>query len=175
MSGTLVIVFLSIIAVTALLQAGFVGALAYAARLGGRKLDEFEERFETTVVPQFRKAARLTDKAARLTEKTLEQALRVDDLVDGASRKAERHLDDAALRVEDAVETTVERVSAGVAARAARARENPIVRRLSSAAAFAKGVQRALEVWRATAEQDAHAYPDGMPPDEDDPADPSPA
>jgi len=175
MNGPLVVVFLSIIALTALLQAGFVGALAYAARRGGRKLDLLDEKFETTVVPQIRKAARLTDKAARLTEKSLEQARRVDELVGDASLTAERYLDDAAVRVEGAVERTVDRVSAGVAARAARARQNRIVRKLSTAAAVAKGVQRALEVWQASGEEDVHAHPDGGPPDGDDPVDPSPA
>ena len=67
------------------------------------------------------------------------------------------------------MERTVGLVSAEVAARAARAKENRIVRKLSTAAAFAKGVQRALEVWEASAE-DARLHPDG-----DDPDDPSPA
>lgn len=99
MNGPLVVVFLAIIALTALLQAGFVGALAYAARLGTRKLDEFEEKFDASVAPRIRQAARMTDKAAALTEKSLDQARRVDDLVDDASRRAERYLDDAAERV----------------------------------------------------------------------------
>jgi len=175
MNGPLVVVFLSIIALTALVQAGFAGACVYAARWGGRKLDLIEEKFDTTVAPQIRKAERLTDKAARLTEKSLEQARRVDDLVGGVSVTAERYVDDAALRVEGAVERTVDRVSAGVAARAARARQNRIVRKLSTAAAVAKGVQRALEVWQASGEEDVHTHPDGGPPDGDDPADPSPA
>jgi hypothetical protein len=175
MNGPLVVVFLAIIAITALLQAGAVGILTHVARLGGRKLGDLEEGFETKVVPQMRKAARLTDKAARLTEKSLEQARRVDDLVGDVSVTAERYLDEAAVRVEGAVERTVDRVSAEVAVRAARARENRFVRKLSTATAFAKGVQRALEVWQASAEEDAHTHPDGGPPDGDDPADPSPA
>lgn len=175
MNGPLVVVFLSIIALTALLQAGFVGALAYAARLGGQKLDDLEEKFDATVTPQIRRAARLTDQAVDLTEKSLEQTRRVDALVDDASRRAERCLDVAAERVEVAVERTVGRVSARVAERAARAKENRIVRKLSTAAAFAKAVQRALEVWQETADEAAHAHPDGGPSDGDDPADPSPA
>jgi hypothetical protein len=174
MNGPLVVVFLAIIAVTALLQAGVVGFFAYAARLGSRKLDEFEETFDATVAPQLRKAARMTDKAAELSEKSLDQARRVDELVGDASLRAERYLDHAAERVEGAVERTVGLVSAEVAARAARAKENRIVRKLSTAAAFAKGVQRALEVWEASADDEADAHPDGGP-DGDDPADPSPA
>src|SRR5262249_7531428 len=175
MNGPLVVVFLAIIALTALLQAGFVGALAYAARRGGRKLDEFEGTFDDMVAPQIRHAARLTDKAAQLTEKTLGQARRVEEGVDQASRKAERYVDEAAVGVEDAVERTVDRVSMHVAARAARAKESRLGRNLSTAAAVARGVQRALEVWEASAEEDDRMHPDGGGADDADPPGPSPA
>ena len=95
MDSPLVVVFLAVIALTALLQAGFVGALAFAMRTGNRKLADIEETFEQSVVPQIRSAARLTAKAAELSEKSLAQALRVDTLVADASRKAERYLDEA--------------------------------------------------------------------------------
>jgi hypothetical protein len=173
MESPLVVVFLAVIAATALLQAGFVGALAFGARRGGRKLSELEEKFEAAVVPQIRNAARLTDKAVALSENGLAQAQRVDGLVADAARRAERHLDETTLRLESAMARAALRVDAGLAAGAARAREHRILRKLSSASAFVKGVQRALEVWEASAP--ARAEDDEMPPDGGPPADPSPA
>jgi hypothetical protein len=173
MDSPLVVVFLAVIAVTALLQAGFVGALAFAARMGDRKLGEVEEKFEIAVTPQIRHAAKLTDKAVELSEKSLAQARRVDGLVADASRKAERYLDRTATRVESVVERAALRVDAKLAAGEERAREHRILRKLSSASAFVVGVQRALEVWQASAvdaEDEDEIDPDGGPP-----PDPSPA
>jgi hypothetical protein len=183
MESPLVVVFLSVIALVALLQAGFVGALAFGVRTGGRKLAEAEARFEQSVVPQIRQAARLTAKAADLSEKSLAQARRVDTLVGDASRRAERYLDEASARLEGAVERAAVRVDTEMAVRAARVREHRILRKLSSASAFVAGLQRALEVWQAS------AAPAAAEDDEDDlgyddedemsgggpPPDPSPA
>ena len=170
MDQTLVIVFLSIIALTSLLQAGFVAALAIGARMGGKKVAELEETFEEAVVPQIRNAVRLADRAAGLSEKGLAQAHRVDSLVAEASRKAERFMDEAADRVEGAVGRAADRVDAEMAMRAARVRELRILRKLSSASAFVKGVRRAVEVWQESADQEDDTHPDGGPP-----PDPSPA
>lgn len=167
MDSPLVSVFLAVIALTALLQAGFVGALAFAARMGGRKLGEVEEKFEAAVVPRIRNAARMTDKAVELSAKSLVQARRVDGLVADASRKAERYLDRTAMRVESVVERAATRVDAKLAAGAERAREHRLLRKLSSASAFVVGVQRALEVWQASApavEEDEIGSDGGPPP-----------
>jgi len=139
MHGPLVIVFLAVIALTALLQAGVVGALAFAIRMGRRRMQEAEERFEATVVPRIREAARLTSTAADLSEKILRQARRVDALLAETSRKAERHLDQAAVRFEGAVERAALRVDSALETRATRLREHRVLRRLTSAAAFFKG------------------------------------
>jgi hypothetical protein len=151
MESPLVVVFLAVIALTALLQAGFVGALAFALRAGNQKLAEMESGFEHTIAPQIRSAARLTANAARLSEKSLSQARRVDTLVADASRSAERYLDEASARLEGAVERAAVRVDSEMAVRSERIREHRIVRKLSSATAFITGLQRALEVWQATA------------------------
>lgn len=175
MDSPLVVVFLAVIAVTALLQAGFVGALAFGLRAGNRKLADVERTFEESVVPQIRSAARLTAKAGELSEKSLAQARRVDSLLAGASRKAERYLDEATASLEGAVERAAIRVDSEIGVRTARAREHPILRKLSSASAFVTGLQRALEVWQATA---AAAAKDGGDEDEDvfdDDDEPSPA
>jgi hypothetical protein len=153
MDSPLVVVFLSVIALVALMQAAFVGALAFGVRIGGRKLEAFELSFEAAVVPQIRNAARLTRAAAGLSEKTLAQAQRVDTLLAETARKAERHLDEATVRFEGAVERAAIRVDAALDDRATRVRESRLLRRLTSAAAFLKGVQRALEVWQASAEE----------------------
>jgi hypothetical protein len=161
----LVVVFLAVIALTALLQAGFVGYLAYGLRMGRRKLDLLEEQFEKDVVPQIRNAAKLSDRAAALSEKSLAQAYRVDGLVADASRRAERYLDDATARFGSTLERTALRVDADLASRAARVRAHPLLQRLSGAAALVRGVQRALEMWQATA-----APGDGDGAYEDEPA-----
>jgi hypothetical protein len=180
MDSPLVVVFLAVIAVTALLQAGFVGAIAFGMRTGNRKLGDMERAFEESVVPQIRTAARLTARAVSLSEKSLAQARRVDSLVADASHKAERYLDDATVRLEGAVERAAIRFDSEVAVRTARAREHRILRKLSSASAFMTGLQRALEVWQATAaatardggnededvfdDDDDEPSPDGVPP-----------
>jgi hypothetical protein len=171
LDSPLVVVFLAVIAVTALLQAGFVGAIAFGMRTGNRKLAEMEEKFELSLVPRIRSASRLTAKAADLAEKSLSQARRVDTVVADASRKAERYLDEAAVKLEGAVERAAVRVDSQIAVRTARARDHRILRKLSSAAAFMTGLQRALEVWQAT----AAATNGGDGDDDGGPADPSPA
>jgi hypothetical protein len=179
MDGPLVVVFLAVIALTALLQAGFVAALAFGARMGNQKLGEFEEKFETGVVPQIRSAARLTDKAAELADKTLAQAQRMDGMVADASGKAERYMDEAAARLETAAARAARRVDSELASRAERVRGHRVMRRLSSASAFITGVQRALEVWQATAAAQAAAAADEEDEDLDlgggPPPDPRPA
>jgi hypothetical protein len=172
MESPLVVVFLAVIALTALLQAAFVGALAFGVRMGRQKMQEAEEKFEATVTPRLRDAARLTGQAATLSEKSLSQARRVDSLLAETSRKAERHLDQAAVRFEGAVGRAALRVDDALETRAARIRENRVVRRLTGASAFLKGVQRALEVWQATAAADGDGDDTG---DGGPPADPSPA
>jgi hypothetical protein len=164
MDSPLVVVFLAVIAMTALLQAGFVGAIAFRLRTGNRKLADMEKMFEQSVSPQIRRAATLTAKAAALSEKSLAQALRVDSVVGHASRKAERYLDEATVRLEGAVERAAVRVDSEIAGRMERAREHRILRKLSSASAFMAGLQRALEVWQATA---SAAAKDGGDEDED--------
>ena len=148
MDSPLVVVFLVVIAVTALLQAGFVGGLVFGARMGSRRMAAVEEAFDTTVVPRIRQARSVTDKAAKAAHTSLIQAHRVDQLVAEASRKAERSLDRAATRVEGAVERAAERVEAQVSRRADGARRHPVLRRLSTASALVAGLQRALEVWQ---------------------------
>jgi hypothetical protein len=184
MDSPLVVVFLAVIAVTALLQAGFVGALAFGLRAGNQKLAEMESSFEQAVVPRLRSAARLTAQAADLSERTLAQARRVDTVVGDASRNAERYLDEASVKLEGAVERAAVRVDSEISFRSARVRENRILRKLSSASAFVTGLQRALEVWQATAaangaEDDEAVYEDeeddGLDSDGGPPADPSPA
>ena len=99
MESHLVAVFLAVIALTALLQAGCIAYLAFGVRLGNQKLGKFEETFETGVVPRIREAAKLTDRAAELAERTLAQAHRMDGVVGDVSRKAERYMDQAAAKL----------------------------------------------------------------------------
>jgi hypothetical protein len=178
MDSPLVVFFLTVIALTALLQAGCVAAIAVMMRAGNQTLHEFEEKFEAGVVPQIRSAARLTEKAAEIAEKSLAQARRVDGLVAGASRKAERYVNEAAASLEGAATRAAIRVDSELAIRADRVREHRFFRKLSSASAFITGVQRALEVWQATAAAQARAdeeVEEEMDADGDPPPDPSPA
>jgi hypothetical protein len=157
MESPLVAVFLAVIALTALLQAGFLAAVAFGLRRGNQKLGEFEETFETGLVPRIREAAKLTDRAADLAESTLAQAHRMDGMIADASRKAERYIDRAAAKLETAASRAAIRVDSELAVGEQRVREHRIVRRLSSVSAFITGVQRALEVWQATAAAQARA------------------
>ena len=178
MDSPLVVVFLAVIALTALLQAGSVAAITVMMRAGNQKLDEFEEKFEAGVVPQIRNAARLTEKAAEIAEKSLAQAQRVDGMVAGASRKAERYVDEAAASLENAATRAAMRMDSELAVRADRVREHRFFRKLSRASAFITGVQRALEVWQATASAGARADEEGeddLDADGEPPPDPSPA
>jgi hypothetical protein len=179
MESPLVAVFLAIIALTALLQAGFLAAVAFGVRRGNQKLGEFEETFETGVVPQIREAAKLTDRAADLAERTLAQAHRMDGVVGDVSRKAERYIDRAAAKLETAASRAAIRVDSELAVGEQRVREHRIVRRLSSVSAFITGVQRALEVWQAAAAAQAEDADDDVQDDGLDfdggPSDPSPA
>jgi hypothetical protein len=178
MESPLVVIFLAVISLTALLQAGCVAYLAFGLRLGNQKLGDFEETFETGLMPQIRQAAKLMNRAAGLAEKTLVQAERMDGVVADVSRKAERYMDAAALKLETAASRAAIRVDSELAMRAERVRGHPILRRLSSASAFMTGVQRALEVWQATAAaQDADDAVEGDDDldFDDEPADPSPA
>jgi hypothetical protein len=183
----LLVVFLAVIALTALVQAGMVAALAIGLRAGNQRLAEMEARFEHLVAPQIRSAALLTTKMADLSEKSLAHAKRMDTVVADASRSAEKYLDDASVRLEGAVERAAVRVDTEMAVRGERFREHRIVRKLSSASAFVAGLQRALEVWQATAasaaDEDGDEDEEGLYEDEEDdftpeggpPADPSPS
>ncbi|HUG54681.1 MAG TPA: hypothetical protein VMR21_13825 [Vicinamibacteria bacterium] len=165
MDTPLVTVFLTVIAVTALLQAGFLAALVFGARLGTRKLALLEDAFEETVAERIRDARKLTEKAAEAAHESLLQSRRVDHLVAESSKKAERYLDRTAAQVESAVERAAERVEAEVARRARGARRHRLLRRLSNASAWIVGVQRAVEVWQASeadaAEVEAEADEEG--------------
>jgi uncharacterized oligopeptide transporter (OPT) family protein len=127
--------------------------------------------------------ARLTNRAADLAEKTLAQAHRMDGMVAQASLRAERYIDQAATKLETAASRAAIRVDSELAVRAERVREHRIVRRLSSVSAFITGLQRALEVWQATAAAQAAAEYEGEDEDVQDdgldfdegPSDPSPA
>jgi hypothetical protein len=69
-------------------------------------------------------------------------------------------------------------VDSRLALGAERVREHRIVRRLSTASAFITGIQRALEVWQATAAAQAAADDEEEADDLDldgEPSDPSPA
>ena len=178
MDSPLVGVFLAVIALAALLQAGCVAAMAFWIRAGNQTLDQFEAKFEAGVVPRIRNAAKLTEKAAEIAEKSLAQAQRVDGLLAGASRKAERYMDEAAASLETAATRAAIRVDSELAIRADRLRDHRVFRKLSSASAFITGVQRALEVWQATAAAPARADEEGdddLDVDGDAPPDPSPA
>jgi len=183
MESPLVAVFLAVIALTALLQAGFLAAVAFGVRMGNQKLAEFEEQLENGVVPRIREAAKLTDRAADLAEKTLVQAQRMDGVVADASRRAESYMDAAAAKLENAAARAAIHLDSSLAMRAERLREHRVVRRLSSASAFLTGLQRALEVWQATAAAAAQDGDEAEDEDDEDddldfdagPSNPSPA
>jgi hypothetical protein len=142
-SGSWVAVFLSVIALSALLQAAFVIGLAVASRMAHRRLREMEERIEPQLVAGLAQVHRLTDALSAASEQARVRALRLD----AAAARLADDLGDVvgttADRVAGMAEGTAERLAGRVAAPSEAARR-PFLRAL----AVVRGLQRGLAVWR---------------------------
>jgi hypothetical protein len=140
---TLVIIFLAIIAVTALLQAAAAVAAALAARKLAERVDELETRFETDLRPALAKVARIAETAADVSDKALAQALRLDTAVTGATERVNSVVDRVARGVQDTVVGSIEKVEGQVGRRVRK-----VSRPFARAAALVEGFRRGVIVWR---------------------------
>ena len=152
---TWVSVFLAIIALQTLLQAGFVVGLAVGARRGGQALSAMEERVEHDLHKHSAMAASACERAAAVAERAQEQAEkagavlseadgRLRGVLDLASGMVSRAADHAPAAAEDDADEDEEPGDTGGFA---------LPGRLGQALAFFKGAQRAWEVWH---------HPDGQ-------------
>jgi methyl-accepting chemotaxis protein len=140
---TLVIVFLAVIAVTAVLQAAAAVAAAIAARKLGQRVDELEARFERDLRPAFSKMARAVETAADVSDKALAQVQRLDNAVAGATERVNDVVDRVARGVQDTVVGSIEKVEGQVGRRVRK-----VSRPFARAAALVEGFRRGMIVWR---------------------------
>jgi hypothetical protein len=140
---TLVIVFLAVIAVTAVLQAAAMVAAAVAARKLGQRIDELEARFERDLRPALGRVARVVGTAADVSDKALAQAERLDGAVAGATQRVNEAVDRVARVAQERVKGSIEKVEGQVGRRVRR-----VARPFARAAAIVEGFRRGVIVWR---------------------------
>lgn len=75
---TLGVVFLGVIALSAVVQAAFLIGLVREGRKLGRRLDEIERKFETEITPALRNLSRFSQNLADVSELVTVQSRRVD-------------------------------------------------------------------------------------------------
>jgi len=117
------VVFLGVIALASLVQAGFLIGLAVAGRRLARRLDAMQDRIDREIRPALDNLARISRNFAEVTDLVTLQARRIDDL-----------LADTIEKIEDATDT-IRRV---------------VIRPLGPLAdltAFLKGIRRGVEVY----------------------------
>jgi hypothetical protein len=141
---TLVIVFLAVIALASLLQAGAAVAAALAARKLAQRVDELEARYESELRPGLAEVARVVGAAADVSDKALAHARRLDTAVTGATERVNDAVTRVARGVQDTVVGSIDRVEDEVT-RQVRKASRPFAR----AAALVEGFRRGVVVWRA--------------------------
>ena len=117
------VVFLGVIALASLVQAGFLIGLAVAGRRLARRLDAMQDRIDREIRPAMDNLARISRNFAEVTDLVTLQARRIDDL-----------LADTIEKIEDAT-TMIRRV---------------VIRPLGplvDLTAFLKGIRRGVEVY----------------------------
>ena len=140
---TLVIVFLAVIALASLLQAGAAVAAAVAARKLAQRVDELEGRFDRELRPGLADVARVVGTAADVSDKALAHARRLDTAVAGATERVNDAVSRVARGVQDTVAGSIEKVEDQVTRRVRKA-SRPFAR----AVALVEGFRRGVVVWR---------------------------
>jgi hypothetical protein len=87
------VTFLGIIALTSLVQAGFLIGLALSGRRLARRLDEIQDRFDRQLRPSLEQFARLSRNLAEISDIGVLEARRVDALVADTIDKIEEATD----------------------------------------------------------------------------------
>src|SRR5260221_14722393 len=83
------VVFLGVIALSSLVQAGFLIGLAVGGRRLGRRLDAINDRIDREIRPALDNLGRITRNMAEVTDIVTRQARRVDDLLADTIEKIE--------------------------------------------------------------------------------------
>jgi hypothetical protein len=141
----LVPLFVTIIAMAALMQAIFVVGLAIAMRLANARMGDLLETLDREIAKPIAEMTRVADMAVRASEQTLVQAERMGAVVAEASTKVESVIGDVTRKLQaagDDLEEAAEEIEEDVV--------EPARDQLSRVAAVFRGVQRAMEVWRET-------------------------
>jgi hypothetical protein len=139
----LVNIFLFVIALGILLQAGLVAALAVGARILTGKMADLEDAVEREVLPRLDSLAEMAGRMADASEDALAEAERISTSVARSATRFSASLGAVAERVADAAEGTAGRIENALDA-GERVAKGPVRR---SRALF-RGVRRALDVWR---------------------------
>lgn len=83
------VVFLGVIALASLVQAGFLIGLAVAGRRLARRLDAMQDRIDREIRPAMDNLARISRNFAEVTDLVTLQARRIDDLLADTIEKIE--------------------------------------------------------------------------------------
>lgn len=143
MDSPLVPVFVTVIAVSAVLQAVFVAGLAIALRIANARMAALQEALDREIAKPMADMARMAEIAVRASEQTLFHAQRLEGMVEDASTRIESVIGDVTRKLQAAaedVEETAEEIDEDVV--------EPPRDQISGVAALFRGVQRAVEVWR---------------------------
>src|SRR5262245_66376311 len=81
--------FLGIIALSSLVQAGFLIGLAIGARRLGRRVDEIQTRVDRDLKPTLESLSRISRNLAEVSDTAVLQARRIDDLIADTVEKVE--------------------------------------------------------------------------------------
>ncbi|HEX9203346.1 MAG TPA: hypothetical protein VF964_05245, partial [Vicinamibacteria bacterium] len=117
------VVFLGVIALASLVQAGFLIGLAMGGKRLARRLDALNDRIDREIRPALDNLGRITRNVAEVTDLVTLQARRVDDL-----------LADTIEKIEDTTDTVRRIILKPL---------GPLV----DIAAFLKGIRRGLDVY----------------------------
>jgi len=131
--GSWAVVFLGVIAVSSLVQAGFLIGLALSGRRLARRFDELQDRFDREIRPALDQLSRVSRNLGEITDLAVLQVRRVDGLVE-----------DTILKIDEAM-NTLRRLLLGP------------VGPVANAIAVLRGVRRGIQVFRQLRGLDAHA------------------
>src|SRR5688572_12098511 len=148
MDNSLVPVFVAILALVAVMQAIFIIGLAMAMRIANARMAELQDALDRSIAKPIADLTLMAEMAVRASEQTLIHAQRMGGAVDEASAKIESVIGDVTRKlsavsgdIEDEIEEELDEEEEIL---------EPAREERSGVAALFRGVQRAVEVWRAT-------------------------
>ena len=149
MDSGLVPVFVAILAIVALMQAIFIVGLAMAMRIANARMAALQDALDREIARPVADLTRMAELAVRVSEQTLMHSQRMGGAIDEAAAKIESVMGDVTRRLEaagavdpDPEDELAEEIEEEIV--------EPVRDNISGVAALFRGVQRAVEVWRAT-------------------------